>query len=501
MQLKVAELDTNRFNLWSTLGFNFSLTCSPLVLSGYMAFNVGIGGSPYFFWCFLVVVVMQLITASTLAELASVFPHTSGQMFWTCTLAPPKYAPFMTYFNGIMTTLSWVFGCSGTLLLTSNFVLAFARVVSESFSEEPYQAYLLSILFGIIAILTNTVLAKFYPYIMKFMIVFLNCMVIFLFVSLLVKTNPKASTRTAFIDVVNETGRPSNGLVFFLGFLPGLLSVCMLDTPAHMAEEVPRPHIDIPRVMVGSAALSAFAGLIMVIALIFCTTHPENILELLGGQPILQILWDAWNNKAYIIATCWINVISFTNGQNSMVFAGSRIVWSFSESGGLPFRKWLSYVDPRYQVPTNAVILFSGVATIITTLTLGASTVLNGIYGAGGVCTALSYGLPLALIISQRHRLPERRYFNLGGFGLAMDIVALCWQIIIAIFVCFPLYLPVAAETMNWASVCAVIAMVVAVGNWFLVSGTFELPRALYVEALHGPRATFEEMNGELIGS
>lgn len=77
---EVTQLDKNRFNLWSTIGIQFSVTAAPLGIAGYITLITGVGGSPFYFWGFLVAVTGQLLVALSLAELSSAYPHTSGKV-------------------------------------------------------------------------------------------------------------------------------------------------------------------------------------------------------------------------------------------------------------------------------------------------------------------------------------------------------------------------------------------------------------------------------------
>lgn len=77
---EVTQLYKNRFNLWSTIGIQFSVTAAPLGIAGYTTLITGVGGSPFYFWGFLVAVIGQLLVALSLAELSSAYPHTSGKV-------------------------------------------------------------------------------------------------------------------------------------------------------------------------------------------------------------------------------------------------------------------------------------------------------------------------------------------------------------------------------------------------------------------------------------
>lgn len=74
------------FRLWQTLGMNFSLTCTPMAVGSYLALIGGLGGFPYFVWCFVFAGSFQIVLGTTIAELASALPHSSG----SCTSPPPR---------------------------------------------------------------------------------------------------------------------------------------------------------------------------------------------------------------------------------------------------------------------------------------------------------------------------------------------------------------------------------------------------------------------------
>lgn len=67
-----------RFNLWQILGMNFAISCAPLSIGAYLAFIIGLGGSPFYIWGYLFAVIFQLITCVAIAEIASAMPHASG---------------------------------------------------------------------------------------------------------------------------------------------------------------------------------------------------------------------------------------------------------------------------------------------------------------------------------------------------------------------------------------------------------------------------------------
>ncbi|KAL4769299.1 amino acid/polyamine transporter I [Aspergillus nidulans var. acristatus] len=487
-QVAESRLEQTRFSLWSTIGIQFAVATPPLAIPSYTVLIVGAGGSPFFFWAFLLAAVGQMLIAFSLAELASAYPDASGQVYWTAAaVRSPRWKAFLSYLSGAMAFFGWIFACGGGAVLTAHFVTGLGVLISETYSPSTWQIYLLVLAAFLCAVLFNTLLIQTLPAISIFMIVFLNAAALFIFITLLAKTHPKASAETAFLDVLNETGWDSDGVVFFLSIMPGLLTICLFDTAAHMAEELPQPERQVPIVMLANAGLAVVSALIMVIALIFCTTHPENLTAPLAGLPILQICWDAWPSKGYVIVICIIYWASMLNALVSMLTGCSRLTWSFTKLGSLRYKAWLSQVHPTLHVPSNAVYFSAFLAILFSLLVFGPSTVLNGLFGSATLCFSISYALPIGLTLVNRARLPAQRYCNLGKFGAAVNMLALAWILIAIVFASFPTYLPVTSETINWAPCFFGIVLVLSLGNWILAQESYEPPRGLLVAGLDRP--------------
>lgn len=73
------ELDQDRFSVWSVIGLQFSCSAAPLAICSFTYLVAGVGGSSYFFWCYLVAALGQLLVAASLAEIAAIHPHASGK--------------------------------------------------------------------------------------------------------------------------------------------------------------------------------------------------------------------------------------------------------------------------------------------------------------------------------------------------------------------------------------------------------------------------------------
>lgn len=90
-----------------------------------------------------------------------------------------------------------------------------------------------------------------------------------------------------------------------------------------------------------------------------------------------------------------------------------------------------------------------------------------------------SYLIPVLLHAKRRLTGPRLKYgpFQLGKFGLPLNIFAIIYSVFIVVFLFFPPYQPVTAQNMNYA--CVVFGAVVLFSVfWWFVRG-----RRVY----HGP--------------
>lgn len=69
------------FRIWSTVGIQYSVMSTPFAVGAFLSLSVGVGGSPVFFFAYVLVVIMNLCICCSLAEIAAVYPHASGTLY------------------------------------------------------------------------------------------------------------------------------------------------------------------------------------------------------------------------------------------------------------------------------------------------------------------------------------------------------------------------------------------------------------------------------------
>lgn len=68
-----------KFNLLAAVGVQYSVTAAPVAIGTYLSLIVGLGGSPTYFWGYILTGFFQFAVALAVSELASAMPHSSGK--------------------------------------------------------------------------------------------------------------------------------------------------------------------------------------------------------------------------------------------------------------------------------------------------------------------------------------------------------------------------------------------------------------------------------------
>lgn len=319
-------------------------------------------------------------------------------------------------------------------------------------------------------------------------VVVTNIGALFIFITLLVRVHHKQSAEFVFVDIVDLTGWNNKGVVFLIGLLPGVTAVTCFDSAAHLTDEVPDPGRRVPQVMIYASLMGAILGLPMVLVEMFCTVNTATLLTPVGGQPIIQLMFDSFNSKPLFIIGCIIFILTFLSGSASLLTTFSRVWWSLAREGGTPFPKFMTRINKYYQLPVNSIIFSTILCMAIGAIELGSATAINAILGAFVICLLFSYAVPLVcLVIDKRKSISGPRYIDLGKFGFACNIIAAVWCCFIPIWLLFPLYLPVTGYTMNY-SIAVVAAVIIIAGiNYAAYSRkTFEDVENFTLSAIDG---------------
>lgn len=144
-----------------------------------------------------------------------------------------------------------------------------------------------------------------------------------------------------------------------------------------------------------------------------------------------------------------MQLINNFNSTTSVIQVGSRIIWSFARDGGFIFPKYFATVNPKLACPVPAVVMSWVIAALVSILYLASTTAFNALLSCLVVLAYFAYGVPIVCLLLRGRVYDREGTFKLGRFGWAINIAAVCFMSFLAIFFCFPVYLPATKTNMS----------------------------------------------------
>lgn len=265
-------------------------------------------------------------------------------------------------------------------------------------------------------------------------------------------------------------------LVAFTGPIYALIGP---DSAVHMAEEVKDASRTIPWAMVSTLVLNGLTGLIMAITFAYCLGPIEAALEPKYNFALIGTFYNATQSHAgATVMTCIVTTLALCSAISNVATA-SRQMYAFARDSGLPFKRFLAYVRPGWDIPLNAVMVCFACTALLSLINLGSIVAFNAILSIGVGALLTSYMTSIGCLLLKRIRgeelLPRR--WSLGvPFGWFCNIVGLAYVVIAFIFAFFPVSNDPNLMEMNWA--CAVYGGVgvVSVVYYFLYARHIYVP-------------------------
>ena len=240
----------------------------------------------------------------------------------------------------------------------------------------------------------------------------------------------------------------------------------------HIAEEVPNPGRTLPRVMFLTMVIGTLTSFLWAFAFMFAATDLAEIAA--SKLPVLTLYAQTLNNDGvavffivwlFLICTSMLlqnNQENRTNTPSSdygaaigcLVTTG-RQTWAFARDNGLPYSKAFARIDPISEAPANATILTAAFCIIYGAIYVGSTTAFNSFVSLAILGLNASYAVPQAVVLlrGRKNVLPER-YFDLGPImGPFCNAFTIAWVAVYTILFCFPVFLPVNLNNMNYLSV------------------------------------------------
>ncbi|KAI1612030.1 amino acid/polyamine transporter I [Exophiala viscosa] len=464
------DLLRRNWGFWNILGFAVTNLCSWEFATSLIGSTFTNGGPVAVVYGFITTFFGILAINASLAEMASMYPVAGGQYFWTFHFAPPRIRVFLSYFQGWLTSIAWQVGFVSTTVFLAEQIEGLIVLNHSSYVPKSWHTFLLMIMFSLVGLVMLTLGKKALPVMQT--VSGITHIVFFLVITIvLLSMSKKASSEFVWTKFVNNSGWSNNGVSFCIGLLLPAFSISGADGCVHMSEEVRNASLNIPRAFVYTLLINGTMAFAFMVVSLYCITDLDTVLDTPTGFPIIQIFYQATNSKA---AATIMDVMMMTiqiTCSFCLLAAASRLAWSFSREGGFPGAKTLAKVDPRLEVPLNAIYLSVTISIVLSVIVIGSSVALEAIVSLCTLAAFMSYTLPIGSFLWFRlTQTTPIAYgpWKLGRWGVPINIFALCWCIFFVVILPFPSVMPVTAEDMNYAGPIAVGVFCVLTVDWML---------------------------------
>ena len=245
-----------------------------------------------------------------------------------------------------------------------------------------------------------------------------------------------------------------------------------------MSDEVKDAERKVPWSMTGSVIINGVGTFAIIITLLFCIGDPVAALTTPTGYPVIEIARAALGNSGATVLTlfiCWNGLIALFSSMASV----SRLTWAFARDKGLPFSGIFGRVDENLHIPRNSLFLVATIVALLMLLNIASSAALFAILSLGNMALYSSYLIAVAFYFQHKLRGKHIDYgpFKLGNAGYILNVFAILFLIFIILWLPWPPFLPVTAESMNYAGPIFVAIVVLGVVHWFVWQRTrFSVP-------------------------
>ncbi|KAJ5512918.1 Amino acid/polyamine transporter I [Penicillium fimorum] len=425
-----------------------------LIMSNYQGLeNGGLAGM---FWSYIWTFIGFGFIIASLSEMASIAPTDGGQYHWVSEFSSPRYQKFLSYITGWMSVLAWQAGTASGSFLTGTIIQGLISVHNPDYDPKGWQGTLLVFAMVLVSYIFNVYASKLMPILSNLlMILHVLCWAVILVT--LWAMSPHRSTEAVFVsDWQNLGGLPTMGLSVMVGQISAIYGCLSSDACAHMSEEIKDAGRNVPRAMAWGYFINGIMAAILLVAYLFATPSVEDSLNDITGFPFLYVFKQATNTAGVNGLTAIILLpVIFSNIMFNA--STSRQTWAFARDKGLPYSRWISEIDPKRKIPVNAIALSCIFSCLLSLINIGSDTAFNAIISLNTAALMYTYVTSITCVIWRKiwhpDTLPIRRWGMGRNWGLAVNIIGLCYSVFAMFWSFWPGELPVTAENFNWSVV------------------------------------------------
>ncbi|KAK4580349.1 hypothetical protein LTR86_000552 [Recurvomyces mirabilis] len=458
-------------SMLSVLGLSFAIMAVPYGTSTTMYISLTNGQSVTILWGWVLVSLISLSIAASLAEICAVFPTAGGVYYWSAMMATKDWAKIASWITGWMNLVgNW------TVTLSINFggaqlLLSAISLWREDWAANAWQTVLCFWAIMLFCFLVNAYGAKYLDLINKVCIYWTAASVVIILITLLsMARGGRRSADFVFAHYDSSLSGWPAGFSFFVGLLQAAYTLTGYGLVAAMCEEVQNPAREVPKAMVLSVAAAGITGVIYLLPILFVLPEVSYLLAAANGQPIGLVFKQATGSAGGGFGLLFLILgIMFFAGIGALT-ASSRCTYAFARDGGVPGSRWFGTTNKQLGIPFWGLVLSTVVCSLLGLIYFGSTAAFGSFTGVATICLSCGYGLPILVSVLRGRRLVKHSTYSLGRFGFIINGICLVWIALAIVLFCMPVAIPVTPSSMNYASVVFAGFAAISFG-WYFIGG------------------------------
>lgn len=411
---------------WANFSLGFTYLSPVVGVYTVFAYALAQGGPPMI-WSLIICGLGQLLVALVFSEVVAQFPVAGGVYPWARRLWGRKYA-WMTgwvYLIALFVTIASVVYGAGPFLAQ---VLGF----KESVDSTIICALIILALSTIINFLGTKALSA------AAIIGFTAEIVGALAVGFWLLITQRHHNLSVLFDSFGAQGSHSYFFAFAAAGLIGTFLYFGFEACGDVAEEVPNPGVLIPKAMRRTIYIGGAAATFVCLALVLSVADIPAVIAGKDATPVDTLLKDAFGVVGAKIVL-GIVLISFISCAISLQAAASRLAYSYGRDDMIIGSRLLKKFSSARHIPPYSLLLAGIVPAIIVLGSKVSTDALTKIISFASL--GIYIGFQMVVLAALRARLkgwkPSGKY-QLGKWGLPVNIAALVYGIIAIINMCWP---------------------------------------------------------------
>ncbi|KAI5359719.1 putative amino acid/polyamine transporter I [Septoria linicola] len=441
-----ARVGTERKDLGplTMVAVSFNICNSWVAIASSLAIAVSAGGPVNIIYGTFFSLCIYAAVATSLAELASIYPSAGGQYHFASILAPSWCSRGVSYSCGIIAISSWIALTASATLLAAQMLLALPEYYIANYEPQNWHYFVVFQAINLTVLLYNVFAIRFTPRVhdigfyltlSTFVAVVITCLAI----------SEKQSSAYVWPTFENATGWPSA-----VTFLTGLSTPCFMyagiDATLHLAETCTKPKTAVPRALMTTVVVGFITGFVFSVAMCYGISDLSALVNTVQVVPIsttslaievhllmlfcrmpIYALWRQATRSptaATIFLVALLLILFFV--VNAMQQTTSRLVHAFGRDNGLIFSSKLATIHETLDVPAWALVADAGCIFAAGCIYLGSPTAFTSLVNSN----------------LRKFCRGSGHFVSPGVVGWTANVVTVLGGVFELVFFCFPESLP-----------------------------------------------------------